>query len=589
MNAETYGVPHPRSSSEGSRRYFASVRPRDSGSGADLLGGTEGRWQRVENCGVEFEKSESHSTCAACSFLMNTPHLSIDELLRDRAWIVQIARALVRDNDAADEVVQDVWVSTLKRPPHRLESARGLENARGRGNARAWFARVARNRVRDRHRSSMRRKRREAIAAARPHEPEPTPDELVDRARLQGMVARAVAELGEPYRRTILLRYFRNQSVVDIAALEDVPQATVRTRLRRGHAQLRSRLTSWTGGNELSWRAGLAPIAGATCTATRGGSIIGTATSVALGGSVMATLTTHAWILVGAFLAGLLGGVIGVSIVGSPQNDNPGDSAHPMLSAGRGGQDSEASNENPSLVVAPPPSGSSSLREDVELLRSQVEKLIAAEKRERMSQEQIEKAYKLSLRLLQERAQTNERTAIATSRNAISAQAQLQISAKVDMDNDGTGEYGGFLELAGAVKGRMRAPMMPPVLSRSFRRLTEHGEVLRSGYYYRVFLAGSNGQGIGEPREGFSDQSGLDPDLTETTWCMYAWPEEYGVTGTRTFVTNQGGDVLSTDDRRYSGSGKGPPADAAFESSGIVGNLAHGKTANDGNEWVRRG
>src|SRR5438876_875707 len=51
--------------------------------------------------------------------------------------------------------------------------------------------------------------------------------------------------------------------------------------------------------------------------------------------------------------------------------------------------------------------------------------------------------------LLAARLSANETAAVATLRNIISAQAQFQQGAKADTDNDGTGEYGGFIELSG--------------------------------------------------------------------------------------------------------------------------------------------
>ena len=59
--------------------------------------------------------------------------------------------------------------------------------------------------------------------------------------------------------------------------------------------------------------------------------------------------------------------------------------------------------------------------------------------------------------LLAARLSANETAAVATLRNIISAEAQFQQTAKADTDNDGTGEYGGFLEMSGGAAGRMSA------------------------------------------------------------------------------------------------------------------------------------
>jgi hypothetical protein len=186
-----------------------------------------------------------------------------------------------------------------------------------------------------------------------------------------------------------------------------------------------------------------------------------------------------------------------------------------------------------------------------------------------------------------ERMKQNETYAVASSRNIISASAQFQQTAKCDANSNGTGEYGGFLEMSGGAAGRMQAPLNPPVLSSAFRTLTAAGEVTRNGYLYRVFLPDARGVGVGEPQNGF-DRTAVDPRLAETTWCVYAWPVAYGKTGTKTFFTNQGGDVLATDAATYSGSGAGPASDAAFTDRGaITGRVAIGTKGSDGNTWTQ--
>ena len=172
--------------------------------------------------------------------------------------------------------------------------------------------------------------------------------------------------------------------------------------------------------------------------------------------------------------------------------------------------------------------------------------------------------------LLAARLSANETAAIATLRNIISAQAQFQQGGRADQDADGTGEYGGFIELSGGGAGRMASVLVPPVLSGGFRVLNGNGEVTRSGYFFRVFLPGAEGAPVVEPMAGFTAASGVDPDLAETTWCAYAHPVNYNQSGNRTFFTNQAGDVLGCEVNTYSGTGNGPAGDAAFAVAGAI-------------------
>ena len=148
-------------------------------------------------------------------------------------------------------------------------------------------------------------------------------------------------------------------------------------------------------------------------------------------------------------------------------------------------------------------------------------------------------------------------------------------------------EFGSFLELSGGGDLRgdaSRGKMNPPVLSGAFRNPTPEGFVERSGYHYAIYLPGHSGFGILADVAGFG---GVHDDLAETTWCMYAWPAEYGKTGTRTFMVNQAGDVVATDSSAYSGK-NGPRPGAAFRDGGsenINGYTAIGVPGQDGNVW----
>jgi len=115
--------------------------------------------------------------------------------------------------------------------------------------------------------------------------------------------------------------------------------------------------------------------------------------------------------------------------------------------------------------------------------------------------------------LLAARLSANETAAIATLRNIISSQAQFQQGGRADQDADGTGEYGGFVELSGGGVDRMASVLVPPFLSGGFRVLTAAGEVTRSGYFFRIMLPGAAGAPVGEPQTGYVAATGVDADL----------------------------------------------------------------------------
>lgn len=167
---------------------------------------------------------------------------AIGELfVEHRRSLRALARHLLRDDAAADDAVQDAATIALTRAPDELR------------DGAAWLSTIVRRLAFRRTRDEQRRTRREAVAA--------TP-ELVDtsdtvdalaRAETLRLLANAVAELAEPYRRTIVLRFFEELPVATIAAREGAPEPTIRTRLHRALEQLRLRLDEKVAGGRAEW------------------------------------------------------------------------------------------------------------------------------------------------------------------------------------------------------------------------------------------------------------------------------------------------------------------------------------------------
>ena len=195
------------------------------------------------------------------------------------------------------------------------------------------------------------------------------------------------------------------------------------------------------------------------------------------------------------------------------------------------------------------------------------------------------------------RLSANESTAISTLRNISLAQAQCRASAAIDANNNGTGEYGFFGELAGesAVRndeagGVGTVMIAPSILSAAFGNVAA-SRIVRSGYVFQVFLPDTSGVGLAENATGGSSGVSIDASRAEVMWCCYAWPSAYGNSGKRAFFVNQEGDVLSchNDTTRYSGALTPPNANAAFRAStsGHLDNAVAANTAGiDTNVWV---
>lgn len=164
---------------------------------------------------------------------------TIEMLMREADWLRALARRLVDDPERADDLVHRTRVAAFRRPPA------------GVGPFRGWLSRVATNLVRQDLREATRRDRRERATAR--SQAEPSPAELVVKVELQRTVARAVVSLDEPYRTTLLLRYYEDLPVKEIARRMQAPARTVETRLRRGLERLRHGLDEAHDGDRERW------------------------------------------------------------------------------------------------------------------------------------------------------------------------------------------------------------------------------------------------------------------------------------------------------------------------------------------------
>jgi len=206
----------------------------------------------------------------------------IDQLLAQREWVRRVARAMVRDENDADDLEQGLWLEILQRPPRSGRSLRG------------WFFTALRRDRTDARRSEERRAAREESQARA--EAIPSAEKLIATADAHKRVVVAVMDLDDPYRSTVLYRFFEDLPPSAIAERQGVPVETVRTRLKRALAQLRERFDAESGGDRSVWTSALGPLVHGMPSPPA------SATTTAWGGLVMKTTTKAALAAVGLLL-----------------------------------------------------------------------------------------------------------------------------------------------------------------------------------------------------------------------------------------------------------------------------------------------
>ncbi|MCP3914536.1 MAG: sigma-70 family RNA polymerase sigma factor [bacterium] len=160
--------------------------------------------------------------------MRRTAPTSIHDLLEHREFVRRLARRMVREQALSDDIEQQTWLTVLERPP------------RHDAGLRAWLSLVVRNVAIRSFRAEGRRVLRERRAWSERDDGEV--DEDLGFEALRGALATELAALEPIYRDVLRSRYDDGLSTQAIAEQLAIPQETVRTRLKRGLAQLRERL-----------------------------------------------------------------------------------------------------------------------------------------------------------------------------------------------------------------------------------------------------------------------------------------------------------------------------------------------------------
>lgn len=147
--------------------------------------------------------------------------------------IYGIVLKVVRDHAQSEEVAQEVFLEIWRLAP-RFDHTKG--------SVKSWTSTIAHRRAVDRVRSSQSRRDREDREHATALEPTDALVDAIDERFEQERVLRALDQLTETQREAVSLAYYGGHTYREVAVLLDVPEGTVKTRIRDGLIRLRDHL-----------------------------------------------------------------------------------------------------------------------------------------------------------------------------------------------------------------------------------------------------------------------------------------------------------------------------------------------------------
>jgi RNA polymerase sigma-70 factor (ECF subfamily) len=150
---------------------------------------------------------------------------------RYRVILFGLLVRILNNREEAEDILQEVFLQVWRR-------AADFDEKRGRPFT--WLLTLARSRAIDRLRLLTARQRLATSAAQ--DQPEAVSDALSDtiKSGQKEIVRRALAELPEEQRHTLMLAYFEGLTQSEIAARLKAPLGTIKTRMRTGMIKLRA-------------------------------------------------------------------------------------------------------------------------------------------------------------------------------------------------------------------------------------------------------------------------------------------------------------------------------------------------------------
>ena len=152
---------------------------------------------------------------------------------RQSRFVFQVAYAVLRNSHDAEDVVQETFLSLYRSGAWQKMN-----------DERAFLARTVWRQTIDRLRANPRRKSDDSRVLLELPSQESDPEQTLLGANQQAVVHRLIDALPEELRQPLALSTVEELNSREIAAILDIPEGTVRTRLMRARQMLKEKLAA---------------------------------------------------------------------------------------------------------------------------------------------------------------------------------------------------------------------------------------------------------------------------------------------------------------------------------------------------------
>jgi RNA polymerase sigma-70 factor (ECF subfamily) len=156
---------------------------------------------------------------------------------RHNQTVYRAIRSILRDEAEAEDAMQQTYLSAYL----------NLGQFGGASRFSTWLVRIAINEALDRRRKQLRLVQQEGSTVAEPPDQADLhagPEDQAAVKELGRWLARAIDELPELYRTTVMLREVEGMSTLEVAEVLGVTEEVVKTRLHRARALLRVQMVT---------------------------------------------------------------------------------------------------------------------------------------------------------------------------------------------------------------------------------------------------------------------------------------------------------------------------------------------------------